>query len=77
MPLYEYRCKVCKIKFDLLRRFGDADAPACCPECGGYETQRSLSRVIALRGGGGEGAESAGGGSCAGCSSSNCAGCTR
>ncbi len=78
MPLYEYRCEACRIKFDLLRSFADADAPARCPQCGGQDTKRELSRVVAMRSGGGEGAESAGGGSsCAGCSSSNCANCSR
>lgn len=74
MPLYEYRCEACKIKFDLLRRFADADAPARCPQCG-QDSKRALSRVVALRGSGGEGAESADGSSCAGCSSGNCAHC--
>ncbi|NLG28923.1 MAG: zinc ribbon domain-containing protein [Chloroflexi bacterium] len=75
MPLYEYRCEACKIKFDLFRRFADADAPATCPRCGGQETKRALARFSTPGGGGGEGASSASGGSCSGCSSHNCSHC--
>ena len=43
MPLYEYYCPHCDIKFDLLRPFSRADAPAPCPECRGEDTKRAIS----------------------------------
>lgn len=43
MPLYEYRCKSCYKHFETLRTFGQKDAPAPCPACGGQESMRLLS----------------------------------
>ena len=43
MPIYEYRCKACEKRFELLRAFGQKDADATCPTCGGVETRRELS----------------------------------
>jgi putative FmdB family regulatory protein len=34
MPIYEYECKKCGSKFELLRKIGEDDN-ACCPQCGG------------------------------------------
>ena len=34
MPTYEYRCKDCEHRFDVVRAFTD-DALTTCPECGG------------------------------------------
>lgn len=32
MPLYEYYCKPCSKKFELLRPMSRADEPATCPQ---------------------------------------------
>ena len=34
MPLYEYKCKKCKHKFEKIRKFSDPPIKKC-PECGG------------------------------------------
>jgi putative FmdB family regulatory protein len=34
MPLYEYECKTCRIRFERRQLFSDAPVKAC-PECGG------------------------------------------
>ena len=77
MPIYEYRCPHCEISFDKLRPFSQADAPAPCPQCGGQDTARAISRfAFHSSGGNGEASHSSnGGGGCAGCTASSCAGC--
>ena len=32
MPIYEYECKTCSLKFDLKRRFSE-NSGASCPQC--------------------------------------------
>jgi putative FmdB family regulatory protein len=34
MPIYEYECKSCSLKFELMRRFGESSG-ANCPQCQG------------------------------------------
>lgn len=34
MPLYEYDCDDCGLRFELLRKLSDFTKPAKCPECG-------------------------------------------
>lgn len=44
MPLYEYLCKACSHRFEVLQRIGaDADGIAC-PACGVAEVAKQLSR---------------------------------
>lgn len=54
MPIYEYRCPTCKRKVSLFwRSFGAVnDAAAVCPNCGGGNLARLVSRVRVIRGGG-------------------------
>ena len=74
MPLYEYVCRHCELKFEkLVRRWGDSVA---CPECAsdGVEKQLSTFAVAGTSVGssdlscgmpsGGCGASACGGGSC-------------
>ncbi len=76
MPIYEYVCPHCEIKFELLRPFSKADEPAICPECKGRDTKRAISRFAAFsKGSDGDSASVGGGGGCAGCASHSCAGC--
>jgi putative FmdB family regulatory protein len=43
MPLYEYACRKCGRRFELLQRVGaDADG-VTCPECGGSEVTKQFS----------------------------------
>lgn len=51
MPIYEYHCPSCGSDFEKLMRMG-ADAPDC-PECGGHEVKKKVSRSgFVLKGGG-------------------------
>lgn len=79
MPLYEYICTDCECRFDKLRGFSQADAPAECPQCHGQHARRALSlfaSVVHSEGGGSEEVHSHGSGcSCGGCASHNCATC--
>ena len=78
VPLYEYHCPHCDIKFDLLRSFSQADAPAACPECQGEDTKRAISLFASFsRSSDGLTRSIAGSNGCAGCSASRCAQCKR
>ena len=76
MPLYEYYCRRCDGRFELLRPFARLDEPAACPE-GHGGGKRVLSSFAAFSGGSagaGEMSESlGGGGGCAGCAGGACA----
>jgi len=43
MPIYEYECERCSLKFELKRRFSE-DGSASCPRCRG-EARRLFSPV--------------------------------
>ena len=45
MPIYEYCCNVCKIKFELRQKFSDPPADRC-PKCGG--TVRKLVSAVSF-----------------------------
>jgi len=45
MPIYEYECERCSLKFELKRRFSE-DGSASCPQCQG-EARRLFSPVPA------------------------------
>ncbi|HLH18719.1 MAG TPA: zinc ribbon domain-containing protein [Bryobacteraceae bacterium] len=47
MPLYEYRCRKCGQRFELLRRMQDADRELVCPECRSQEVERQFSTFAA------------------------------
>ncbi len=47
MPFYEYFCKKCGSKFDLMRRLAERDDPAACPDCGAKSTHRELPKIHA------------------------------
>ncbi|MBM3745125.1 MAG: zinc ribbon domain-containing protein [Acidobacteria bacterium] len=46
MPLYEYRCKECGKRFELIRRFQDADGDLDCPHCQSEQVERQISSFI-------------------------------
>ena len=43
MPIYEYKCKACGEKFELLRSIKDVDTDIRCPKCGKESPKRLLS----------------------------------
>ncbi len=75
MPLYEYYCRDCRTRFELLRPMSRMDDPAACP--GGHGgSQRVLSTFAAVtKGEGGEYQPVAGAGGCAGCGGGSCGTC--
>lgn len=77
MPIYEYCCDDCEIKFDVLRTMSQADDPIACVQCEGMNTRRALSLFAAVsRGKGGETRSVAGAGSgCSSCAATSCTTC--
>ena len=57
MPIYDYTCKKCAKKFELLRRFSDT-AEVTCPRCSSVEVERKVSSFSCGTSGG------SGGGGC-------------
>jgi putative FmdB family regulatory protein len=51
MPLYEYRCRSCGARFELLQKPGEAP-PAKCPACGGPVAKIISSPAIQFKGNG-------------------------
>ena len=83
MPLYEFRCRSCGKKFELLCPAGFNGDRAGCPVCGFEGADRLLStfnaRSASGSGGGGDEAGSGftriGPGGCASCAGTSCATC--
>jgi putative FmdB family regulatory protein len=50
MPIYEYRCGDCKRRVSIFyRSFTDTDQGAQCPNCGGTNLTRLVSRVATVK----------------------------
>ncbi len=76
MPIYEYICCSCGLKFELLRPFSKANEEVSCPHCHGGAERRLSIFASFTKSGTGESTPIAGSGpSCAGCSSSSCSTC--
>jgi len=65
MPLYEYTCKDCGERFEVLQRVGEGAESVLCPECGGHEVTKQFSTFAAS-------ASGSGGTAPAGCGSGAC-----
>ena len=76
MPLYEYRCKDCEGRFEVLTRFAERDQAHACPSCSSSQT-RVLVSTFAMTGGERPGGLDfgSGGGCCGG--SCGCGGATK
>ena len=72
MPLYEYDCKDCDIKFELLRPMSRVDEDAPCPECS-QMSPRGLSVFSSFSTGEKGELAPVGGGGCGGCGPGGCA----
>ena len=71
MPIYEYVCPECKVKFDRLQPSGTSHAE--CPDCG-LPSRKALSLFSAFVSTDGDFAEPvAGMGGCGGCAGGACA----
>ena len=74
MPLYEYVCPTCELKFEKLRPLRQADEGVPCPRCQ-QEARRVMSTFACFSKGENGQTASVGGSSCAGCTSSSCSTC--
>ncbi len=72
MPIYEYLCSDCGVKFDAFRSMKDADAPISCKNCLSKNTKRTLSVFFASSEGHSIASGSPG---CSSCSGGNCSTC--
>lgn len=43
MPLYEFRCPQCGVRFERLTSFNMAQRPQVCPICGSQEAKKIFS----------------------------------
>ena len=43
MPIYEYKCLKCGVKFELLQNMNKSDDGKSCPKCGDTKTERQFS----------------------------------
>ena len=71
MPIYEFDCRPCKERFELLigiSRVGEAK----CPKCGSGRVRRVMSMFAARTSGGSSHSH---GDNCAGCAAGHCATC--
>jgi putative FmdB family regulatory protein len=51
MPIYEYRCRKCDQRFELMRRLAARDDAAPCPHCKSRATTRvQMQRVAVITG---------------------------
>ena len=76
MPIYEYICTGCNLKFELLRRLSQASEGASCPHC-----QNTARRILSLfasfsRDENGITTPVAGSSTCGGCSAISCDSCS-
>jgi len=51
MPIYEYECKACGERTEVLQKAKDKP-PACCPKCGGAVVKLISSPAIQFKGNG-------------------------
>lgn len=74
MPIYEYVCSDCDLKFELIRPLSRADEGAPCPHCQNT-AQRVLSTFACFSTDESGFTSSIGGDSCASCDAASCDTC--
>ena len=74
MPIYEYVCPDCGLKFELLRSISEADKGVSCPKCQAA-AQRVLSTFACFSTNESGISAPIGGSSCSSCSASSCDTC--
>lgn len=50
MPLYEYRCRECSHRFEILQRLGQGAEGLDCPHCGAPGVEKQYSTFAASAG---------------------------
>ena len=49
MPIYEYECSECRLRFDKRKQFKDIDLAVSCPTCGGVgDRQLSVFASVSM-----------------------------
>ena len=43
MPIYEYECRMCKERFEVLQKMNEDNSPLRCPKCQADKPTRVLS----------------------------------
>jgi len=51
MPIYEYECRSCKARFEVLQKMNEDNSHLRCPKCNADMPQRLLSSFSAGPGG--------------------------
>lgn len=74
MPIYEYSCPECNLKFELLRPLSQAGEAAFCPQCHG-KVNRVLSSFSCSRAASEDLSGAAGSSPCSTCSAVSCNAC--
>ncbi len=74
MPIYEYVCPSCDLKFELLRPLSQANERVSCPQCQ-HEAQRILSTFASFSKSESGLTSSIGGSSCGSCGATSCNTC--
>lgn len=46
MPIYEFQCAKCDLKFEMRRSFSDSDDEIKCPRCGSRNPRRVFSTFL-------------------------------
>ncbi len=81
MPIYEYVCSDCNLKFEELRPYSRAEEDSPCPRCQKSARRKmstfrsSVKKSFGDYSAMAEGMAQSGGSSCSGCSSSSCSSC--
>ncbi len=75
MPIYEYCCPDCGLKFELLRHQGQSDDNVSCSRCGNSARRVFSSFASFSRNDEGSPSPIAGSSSCGSCSATSCATC--
>lgn len=73
MPIYEYMCKPCNDRFEVLTTISRASETKC-PKCGSGNITRLMS-AFASRTTDSDGSTHSHAGSCSSCASGNCSSC--
>jgi putative FmdB family regulatory protein len=74
MPLYEYFCRRCEAKFELLRPMSRSNEPASCPS-GHGGAERVLSVFSSFSKGADGSSTPVGGSPCTACTAGSCSTC--
>ena len=53
MPIYEYECRNCKEKFEVLQKIDESNEGVCCPKCNSDKPEKVLSAFCSGTGKGG------------------------